>query len=145
MSKIRNTAILHHIGYDLLAIALKDIIPAHHAITAAGHRSRKHPSELYPQWRNKLCSEVRSHIEGDRRFDGRQHPYCAHLVDLFGIDATILEYILKTIMPQLAQCTPTGPFEADRYEQWAHDLKALVNTAVAKDREYYGGTQTSAK
>lgn len=147
MSKIRNTPILSGPGYDLLAIALDKIIPAHHAIEIARHRSRRHPSELWPKFHKLVRTVIVSEIKKDRRTLGRVRQYHTDLVDVFGMDHEILDYILRCIMRERAALrTPIkcGTYECDLYPQWAAALDALVHAAVRMDRIHYGMPGSSA-
>lgn len=128
-------------GYDLLAIALDDIIPTCQTIEATSHRSRRTAEERYPQWRGTLAKVVRSAIAADRRWMGRKHPFPLHPVDVFRADIYILEYILHKIMPERAASEASGTPVCDNYPQWIHDLDGMVKDAVTKDRAYYYGTQ----
>ncbi len=141
MSKIRNNETMNAPGHALLAIALDDIIPAHEAIIAARHRSRKHPSEVAPKWRATLGAVIRYCIERDRDWMGRKKAHPTQPIDVFATDANALEYILRTVMPERAECLWAGECESDNYRRWAHQLKAMVDAAISKDREYYGGTK----
>jgi hypothetical protein len=146
MSKVRNTPILSGPGYDLLAVALDKIIPAHIAIEAARHRSRRHPSELLPKFRAQVRAIIVREIKKDRTTTGRLRPCHPALVDVFGMDRDIVDYILRCIMRERAQCHPSagGAFECDYYPRWATSMDALVHAAVRMDRIHYGMPGTSA-
>jgi hypothetical protein len=141
MAKISHHATLIEPGHALLAIALDKIIPAHQAIDAARHRSRRHPSELYPKWRPMLGAVVRSNIEADRKWMGRKQAFPPHPIDVFGTDDALLKYVLFTVMPERTELVFIGDAESDHYPRWAHEMKGMVQTAVVKDRTQYGGTK----
>jgi len=147
MSKIRNTLTLSGPGYDLLAVALDKIIPAHYDIEAVRHRSRRHPSELLPKFRAQVRAILMREIKKDRTITGRLRPYHTALVDVFGLDRDIVDYILRCIIRERAQCHPFagGLYECDHYPRWAASLDALSHAAVRMDRIHYGmpGASTS--